>query len=140
MLVRELAIGPARTAGAGAASSAALASSSSKIGNRPCAVALEHDEVVAHEGQRVVDLVGHAGGQQADRGQLLVLHQHAADLVALGEVAEGRQELHRAAVAAGPLCSAGSAAISTGNSAAVLAPPLHLDGAADRCCDWRVSR
>ena len=36
-------------------------------------VALQRGEVAEDEGQRIVDLVGHAGGDLADRGQLLAL-------------------------------------------------------------------
>ena len=40
-------------------------------------VALEHGDVVADERQRVVDLVGHAGDELAQAGELLGLHQPA---------------------------------------------------------------
>src|SRR5437660_841280 len=62
-------------------------------GHQSAEVALEHGEVVGDESERVVDLVGHARREQADRGQLLVLDRHLAHAVALGQVADRPEEV-----------------------------------------------
>ena len=53
-------------------------------------VAAEHGQVVGHVGERVVDLVGDAGRQPAQAGQLLALHQgglrFAQPAILLGQV------------------------------------------------------
>ena len=59
-------------------------------------VALEHRQVVADVGQRVVDLVGHPGAEQADRGELLRLGEHRPHPLPLGLVADRADELELA--------------------------------------------
>src|SRR5262249_30536034 len=60
-------------------------------------VAFEDGEVVADESERIVNLVRHAGGEQADGGELFVLKHDGAHAVALGQVAHGGEELQRLA-------------------------------------------
>src|SRR5213079_414886 len=62
-------------------------------GHERLVVALEDHQVVGHVGEWVVDLVGHAGTQQADRRQFFVLHQHRTHSVAFGQVVNGAEEL-----------------------------------------------
>ena len=58
-------------------------------------VALEHGQVGGDVRQRVVDLVGHAGGEHAQRGQLLRLDDPGAHLVTLDELTDlGAQAAH----------------------------------------------
>src|SRR5690349_14477236 len=56
-------------------------------------IAIEHNEIVAYERQRIIDFVRYAGGKEADGRQLFVLHQHRTDAIALGQIANGAEEL-----------------------------------------------
>ena len=70
--------------------------------------------------------MGHARRQETDRRQLLVLEQHGADAIALGQVADRRQELHRAAAAQAD----DAERHLQGQRGAVFAQARHLDRAA----------
>ena len=66
-------------------------------------VALEDGQVVGDVRQGVVDLVGDARGEHAERGQLLRLHDAAAHLVPLDELADLAAEAgHHVEGGAGP--------------------------------------
>ena len=65
-------------------------------------VALEDGEVVGDVGQRVVDLVGHARREEADRGELLGLGEDLAHPLALGLVADRADELDAVGQARSP--------------------------------------
>lgn len=54
--------------------------------HEPLGIPFQNDEVVGHERERIIDLVGHAGGQEADGRQPLVLDEHGTDAVLLGQV------------------------------------------------------
>ena len=51
----------------------------------------QHLRVGGDDGQRRVDFVRHAGGQQADGAELVGLHQAALQFVAVGDVVEDDQ-------------------------------------------------
>ena len=82
-------------------------------------------EVVGDVGQRVVDLVGDAGAEQADRGQLLALDEHVAHPLPLGQVADRADELDGVPRADGVERQLQRELL------AVLAAAAQLDGAAD---------
>ena len=51
-------------------------------------IALENGKVVGDVGQGIVDLVGHAGAEHAERGELLGLDHTGVHLVAVDELAD----------------------------------------------------
>ena len=55
----------------------------------------EHLGVARDHGQRRVDLVGHAGGQQADRAEFVGLHELFFELDPFGDVVEDDQTADR---------------------------------------------
>ena len=91
----------------------------------PLEVAFEHGQVIADVGQRVVDLVRHAGAEQPDRGQLVGPRQHGAHPLAFGLVADRPDELQLA----GQLDRVERQFEREG--LAILPEPLHLHGLAD---------